>query len=907
MPKILSARDLLELVRQEEGENRVERDAAFTEPAPGRRVYQGNARARPPALARRENQPERTGPKNTQVIEPPRGRVAPVQPPPSQVLRPPQAPTEGPGTGPARQGASPLGSRAGTPGGALPPAERPRSLPVDPTLEREDAKTLELELRPRPQPKVGETTKPLEPVKPPPKTATLPLSPLAKPAPTVTSSPSAVGSVAPGPVVPPKRSLSPAQPLRKADSKWGRPGETPLSQPPPSPQTLPAAGPPKTPLPPKPPENVEPDEPRVDPLPLGRVDPLPLPLGSKPLVGGPLGPNPLASLGPALAHPLGALPLPMPGGPLPGAIGPSVEPTAARVDPMPIPAAPISPPAPPAPKPALVEPPVETPPQSSLASMFSWVTQKPAWAPSVEALDAPATERAEPPAMSAPVAPPMRAPEPPVAPAPVAPAPAAAQEPQELSSEETLVLIHYDAATPMEVVAEATGMSEWRVAKIVDKLKDRGVLESEPPPSGDGDRMDTVLEMQAPPSGAFEEMFPNTQPSNTTSAATPLKPSDVGERTILELEIEYPEPARPDRARTEELAALELIDDDLDPEQTEVDADFDMPVAVDSNRERFPPLAQKSDPGATSAPVTGETPAAAPVSAKPGEEIRAAVAAARSPSEAPQSDERTANEVDEATREAEEEAAAEAAEAPGRMSLKEEEEKAKSWLALFETKLSLLSSDERAKLATTASGDTLYALIYDKDPQVVRALWTNSNIIADHARFAAFHHRTTMGLELIGQRTEFIRDPQIQRRLMRNPMVSETLLRKMLLSKRLIEIYKFTLDRDAGDRARQSARGLLRNKFATTEAEDRLELIWKTEGRALTALSGLSIDSKTAALICARPIVSMMLVQSFCKFASTPPSVISHFLKQPLVKRQIQVKHMLLKHPNCPSDAKRAL
>jgi hypothetical protein len=74
----------------------------------------------------------------------------------------------------------------------------------------------------------------------------------------------------------------------------------------------------------------------------------------------------------------------------------------------------------------------------------------------------------------------------------------------------------------------------------------------------------------------------------------------------------------------------------------------------------------------------------------------------------------------------------------------------------------------------------------------------------------------------------------------------------------------------------------------------------------LTALSGLSVDSKTAALICSRPIVSMMLVQNFTKFAATPPSVISHFLKQPLVKRQVHLRNSLLKHPNCPSDAKRA-
>lgn len=228
-------------------------------------------------------------------------------------------------------------------------------------------------------------------------------------------------------------------------------------------------------------------------------------------------------------------------------------------------------------------------------------------------------------------------------------------------------------------------------------------------------------------------------------------------------------------------------------------------------------------------------------------------------------------------------------------------------LAHFENVLSLLSTDERAEMATTtASNLDLLALAYDKEPSVIRALWQNVNITHDHARFAAFHHRTALGLDLIAARSEFLKDQATQRRILRNPMVSEALLRKILLPKRLIDIYKLTLERDASERTRASSRSFLRNKFATTDPEDRLELIWKTEGRALAALSGLSIDSKTAALLCSRQVVSIMLIQNFTRFAATPPSVIAHFLKQPLVKRQVHLRNSLLKHPNCPSDAKRA-
>ena len=59
-------------------------------------------------------------------------------------------------------------------------------------------------------------------------------------------------------------------------------------------------------------------------------------------------------------------------------------------------------------------------------------------------------------------------------------------------------------------------------------------------------------------------------------------------------------------------------------------------------------------------------------------------------------------------------------------------------------------------------------------------------------------------------------------------------------------------------------------------------------------------------MICARQIMSVAIVQNFTRFAATPPSVITHFLRQPLVKRQIHLRNALLKHPNCPSDAKRA-
>jgi hypothetical protein len=247
----------------------------------------------------------------------------------------------------------------------------------------------------------------------------------------------------------------------------------------------------------------------------------------------------------------------------------------------------------------------------------------------------------------------------------------------------------------------------------------------------------------------------------------------------------------------------------------------------------------------------------------------------------------------------------EAAAAEDAAILASESQRIRSAMARFET-LAKRPMDERVALAGRSAGEDLFALSFDKEPDVARALWQNPHASVDHARFGAFHHRSTQGLDFLANRNELARDLAVQRRLLRNPLVGEGLVRKLLGSRRLIEIYKLSLDREAAERTRQVARALLRNRFATTDPEDRVELIWKTEGRSLSALAGMTIDSKTASLICARNVTSLTLVQSFTRFSATPPTVIAFLVKQPLVKRQVHVRNALLKHANCPSEVKRA-
>ncbi|NUO52853.1 MAG: hypothetical protein HOV80_28750 [Polyangiaceae bacterium] len=407
-----------------------------------------------------------------------------------------------------------------------------------------------------------------------------------------------------------------------------------------------------------------------------------------------------------------------------------------------------------------------------------------------------------------------------------------ADEPIALSSEETLVLIHYDAAVPLQEMADRTGLSEWRVQKIVDHLRSRGVLEESgeseaAPPSPPAQPAlappvppvppvapvpPTPPVAPVPPTPPVAPGPPHSRPALALDAEEELSPRDR-ERTLLELELEAfvsDDDSKLQRAKTEEVVT------ETDTEETIVDNGSGLAASSDVARSaKRAENAERSQAAADSAASTAE----------------------------PEADEDQEPESDDDAAEDKKYAS--------------EGASVRTLLAHFENVLNKLPSDERAKIATNGSGDDLFALCFDKDPAVVRALWQNVNISNEHARFAAFHHRTSLGLEVIAQRTEFLKDPQIQRRFIRNPVVSEGLLRKMLLAKRLIDIYKVTIDRETTEKTRQSSR-------------------------------------------------AFMLVQSFCRFAATPPSVIHHFLKQQIVKRQVHLRNALLKHPNCPSDAKRA-
>jgi hypothetical protein len=225
-------------------------------------------------------------------------------------------------------------------------------------------------------------------------------------------------------------------------------------------------------------------------------------------------------------------------------------------------------------------------------------------------------------------------------------------------------------------------------------------------------------------------------------------------------------------------------------------------------------------------------------------------------------------------------------------------------LAFYRESFHHLSPDERASIASTANGAPLSALCFDPLPAVIRMVMENPHAGLEQARLIASHHHNTTGLEFLLARAELMRDTQVQRLLWRNPQLNEGQLRRLTQTKRLLEVWKLSISREVTTQTRTNTARLLRTRFTSAPAEERVELIFSTEGRALAGLSGLNVDGKTTSLLCARTYGSMLLIQNLAHWSATPPALISHLLRQPMVMRQPRLRTMLAQHPNAPADAK---
>jgi hypothetical protein len=227
--------------------------------------------------------------------------------------------------------------------------------------------------------------------------------------------------------------------------------------------------------------------------------------------------------------------------------------------------------------------------------------------------------------------------------------------------------------------------------------------------------------------------------------------------------------------------------------------------------------------------------------------------------------------------------------------------------ALYERLFHPLDRDARVAAATQASGPELLALCFDADPRVIHAVLANASTGLDHARLIAAHHKNPVGLDQVVARAELARDAQVQRKLLRNDQLSERLLARLLAGKPLLGLFKAGADRDLPERNRVQARAVLRRSWARAASEERADLVLRTEGRVLAMLVGQTFDARTTALLCARAHASMTLIQNLARFGACPPALLVHLVKIPSVRRNPQVRRLLLQHPNMPGDMKRQL
>ena len=224
---------------------------------------------------------------------------------------------------------------------------------------------------------------------------------------------------------------------------------------------------------------------------------------------------------------------------------------------------------------------------------------------------------------------------------------------------------------------------------------------------------------------------------------------------------------------------------------------------------------------------------------------------------------------------------------------------------VYEVHFREMEVGEREDAARHVTGNELFALCLDPAPQVVAALLDNTHFGLDHARLVALHHKNSQGLEILARRSQLVRDAHVQRRLLQNLQTPESVLERIVRFKRLIEIYRLSIDKDLPERNRMRVRTRLRPNFTNAEPEDRAALIIKTEGRCLIYMTGCTFDAKTTQILCNQSFSSTLFIQNLARFPATPPVLLAKLLRSPVVQRQPQLRALLMRHGNVSSELKR--
>jgi len=281
-------------------------------------------------------------------------------------------------------------------------------------------------------------------------------------------------------------------------------------------------------------------------------------------------------------------------------------------------------------------------------------------------------------------------------------------------------------------------------------------------------------------------------------------------------------------------------------------------------------------------------------------------AASMPPEEEPPTD---AERLEESAADLAREAEASAAEADEADDPEAEERRAagaREYQKIYEAEWKPMTRDARIAAALTTEGANLLALCLDPEPQVISSVLTNPKSSLEHARMIANHHRTHAGLELVARRSEFLSDAHVQRRLLANPQLPDTVLRKIVSPKLLTEVYKIAVNREIPERSRVLTRELLQKKFMLASSDERAALLIRTEGRCLVLLVNCALDARTTQMLTSKTSYTVLFIQNLARWSATPPALLTHLMKQPVVRQNIGLKKQLLKHRNMPSDAKRS-
>ncbi|MDR3669894.1 MAG: hypothetical protein P4L36_03565 [Holophaga sp.] len=220
---------------------------------------------------------------------------------------------------------------------------------------------------------------------------------------------------------------------------------------------------------------------------------------------------------------------------------------------------------------------------------------------------------------------------------------------------------------------------------------------------------------------------------------------------------------------------------------------------------------------------------------------------------------------------------------------------------LFEHRLHAHPADQRAAMAQRAEEPELSAYCFDPKPEVIQGVFQNGRAGLVHARLVAAHHRSAAGLETVAANAAFAADGGVRRALLQNPVLPLSLFRRLWGGRRLQELYLVADSHEVPEQTRAMAREALRAGFNQRTAEEKAELILKSEGRCLPMLGGMTVDGHTTQLLCRHSYSSTLLIQNIARWNAAPPQLLAYLLRQELVRRNAHLRIMLERHPNARS------